>query len=259
MNPRKKSEISVIADHYHINAFFGSTQDSGNNGFAFCKAWRISGWIIREVKEDDGFAAVLLGQQGIQQPFAVEAHVLREERVIHGFGLAADAEGQLVVLPVFVRINNGIPWLCEQIGNDAKPVGQRIRYDRIAEGLAFKRRILTQHLLPPYGAQLRLACWRRVAIEVFGTVGGEFILDHTKVHRQPVLRSDSDGGVILFSMSRCLCGLAQNPLFGKIDRFTETREHIVYMFIACLDAVIQLSSQWIHQFHPSGILLGYIR
>lgn len=215
MNPRKKSEISVIADHYHINAFFGSTQDSGNNGLAFCKAWRISGWIIREIKEDDGFAAVLLGQQGIQQPFAVEAHVLREERVIHGFSLAADAEGQLVVLPVFVRINDGIPLLCEQIGNDAKPVGQRIRDDWITEGLAFKRRILPQHLLPPDRAKLRLACRRCIAVQVLGAEGGELILDYAKVHRQPVLGSNPDGGVILFSMSRCLCGLAQNPLLGK--------------------------------------------
>ncbi|MNI39758.1 hypothetical protein D3C73_939480 [compost metagenome] len=136
-------------------------------------------------------------------------------------------------------------------------MGQGIGSDRVAEGLAFKRRRLAKHFFPPQGAQLRLACRRSVAVQILGTVSGELILNNAEVHRYTVFGGNPDGCVVFLGVSSRFGGLAQNALLGIIQRFAQIGEHIVHMFIACLDAVIQLSSQWIHQFHPSGILLGY--
>ncbi|MNV92655.1 hypothetical protein D3C71_1872730 [compost metagenome] len=77
------------------------------------------------------------------------------------------------------------------------------------------------------------------------------------MHRHAIFGSNTNGCIVFLGMSCGFCGLAQDALFRKIDRLSKIGEHIVHMFIACLDAFVQLSSQWIHQFHPSGILLGY--
>ncbi|MNE27311.1 hypothetical protein D3C80_1207160 [compost metagenome] len=138
-------------------------------------------------------------------------------------------------------------------------MGKGVGYNGIAEGFAFERRVFAQHLFPPYGTQLRFAGRRRIAVQIFGTVSGQLILNDGKMHRDTVLGCDTDGSIVLLGVSRRLGRLAQNALFGKIDRFAKIGKHVVHMFIACLDIVIQLSSQWIHPFHPSGILLGYIR
>ncbi|MNV59312.1 hypothetical protein D3C71_1517270 [compost metagenome] len=74
------------------------------------------------------------------------------------------------------------------------------------------------------------------------------------MHRASVLGGDADRGVVFFGICSCFSRLAQNANLGKIDFSAERGQHIVHMPVPGLDALIQLSSLWIHRFHPSGYL-----
>ncbi|MNI72149.1 hypothetical protein D3C73_1280710 [compost metagenome] len=115
----EETEIGVVAYRYDVDPFLSRPDDRVHNRVAFLETRRIACRIVREIQQHNGFAFILLSQERIQQPVAVEGHIFGEQRIIHELRTPADTEGQLIVLPVLVGIDDGVAWSGEQVGDDA--------------------------------------------------------------------------------------------------------------------------------------------
>ncbi|CDN43932.1 hypothetical protein BN871_DV_00020 [Paenibacillus sp. P22] len=212
----EQAEVGVVRNGNDEDAFVGGRLEGGDDFPAFIRAGSVAGRIVREVQDDDRLAFVPLGEQRLAQAVGIEASFGGVERVFHDFGSAADAEGELVVLPVFIRYDDRIPGIGEQIGHDAQAMSESVGRDGIAERLGGEGRIVLDHLLAPCGPQLRLAGRRSVFVQILRLIGRQRFLDSLQVHRSSAFRCDSDRGVELRGFGLGLGGLAENAFLRKI-------------------------------------------
>ena len=116
----------------------------------------------------------------------------------------------------------------------------------IAEVFALLARVFPQLLLPPQGAQFRLAGRGGVGVDILGIKGGELVLDALQEHRPAVLGGDADGGVEFVGLFLGFGRLGQDAL-GEEEVLPEIGEHVQDMRAVLGKQVVQFNGQWVHR------------
>ncbi len=114
-----------------------------------------------------------------------------------------------------LRQNNRIARIDKEITHEPQPMRQGAGDDRHPEDLVLHRRILFELLGAPKLTKLRPARGRRVGIDL-ARIHREELVEILKMHRNPALCGNPDGGVEPIGLRLGLRSLADNPL-GKIQ------------------------------------------